>query len=345
MMSVEELQHLCLGCMKYLQRPDLPCPHCGWNNQQQNKPLYLVPGSILAGRYLVGKVLGEGGFGVTYVGWSMIQNKKVAIKEFFPDSKMVSRGKDKYTVIPKQDRKIIQLFEDGKKKFFDESQTLARFDSDPNIVNVEDFFLENNTAYIVMEFLNGQTFMNYLANLSRPLNLAATLTILNPVISALERIHEKNLLHRDISPDNIMLTDSGTKLLDFGAARGFSLEGEVSNTVYVKLGYAPQEQFFVHGNQGPWTDEHALAATIYHAITGYTPPPVTQRSGNFDPLKPPSALGAVLTSAQEIALLRGMAMNYKDRYPTIKEFRAALTESDKNNFFSNIITSVKSIFK
>ena len=344
MKTLEELQNLCLGCMNPLQQPQKPCPVCGWQSGMSNKDYQLVPGSVLAGRYLVGKVLGEGGFGMTYIGWSIVGDKKVAVKEFFPDNKMIARADDNYTVIPSN--KVQESFEEGKQRFFKESQTLAMFESDPNIVNVEDFFSENNTAYIIMEFLDGQTFMKYLETIGRPLTLEQTLNILEPVIGALERIHAKNLLHRDISPDNIMLTGTTTKLLDFGSARPFSLDGKQKNTVYVKLGYAPQEQFFMNGKQGSWTDEHALAATIYHAVTGSAPPSVTQRvdRNGADTLQPPNSVGASLTPEQEFALLKGMAIDYKQRYPTLREFSAALS-GKREGLMEKLFGSLKNFWR
>ena len=319
-MTIEELEHLCLGCMNPLPNLNDKCPECGWNKGQSNGKNRLMPGSILAGKYLVGKILGQGGFGITYLGWSMIQNCRVAIKEFFPDQ-MVRREYDNYTVNVVEGKNI-NLFDKGKKKFFEESQVLARFDTDPNVVNVVDFFFENNTAYIVMEFLDGLTLMKYMERVNRPLGLQELFNILDPIVKALGKIHQQQLLHRDISPDNIMMTKTGSKLLDFGAARAFSLDGHRRNTVFVKFGYAPQEQFISTGYQGPWTDEHALAATIYHAITGNVPPSLTERVGfnGVDTLRSPSSYGISLTSDQESALMKGMAIDYKDRYPTLIEF-------------------------
>lgn len=126
---------------------------------------------------------------------------------------------------------------------------MARFDADPNIVSAVDSFQENNTAYIVMEFLKGNTLMKHMEKFHRPLGLEELFNIMDPVVDALERLHAQKILHRDISPDNIMISDKGTKILDFGAARGFSLDGHRSNTVFVKFGYAPEEQFMTHGHE------------------------------------------------------------------------------------------------
>ena len=334
MMNPAELQHLCLGCMEYLQQIGETCPNCGWVNGLPNRKGQLIPGSILAGRYLVGKSLGEGGFGIAYIGRSIIQNKKVAIKEFFPSQDMVRRDKDNYTVVPKNDRNITQLFEGGKKKFFNEAQLLARFDADPNIVSAVDSFQENNTAYIVMEFLKGNTLMKHMEKFHRPLGLEELFNIMDPVVDALERLHAQKILHRDISPDNIMISDKGTKILDFGAARGFSLDGHRSNTVFVKFGYAPEEQFMTHGHQGPWTDEHALAATIYHAITAQIPPNLTLRDGGNgrDTLTPPSQFGIKISPEREKILMKGMALNYKNRYPTVRKFSNAFKSGKEPGF-------------
>lgn len=317
-MSQHDLNKMCLGCMRYIEDVNQPCPFCG-SSHIQNQPHQLNAGCFLAGKYLVGRALGEGGFGITYLGWDISQNVKVAIKEYYPvDS--VSRQGDFYTVAPRTTQGAEQVFSAGKDKFFSEAQSLARFDAVPGIVRVFDYFQENNTAYIIMEFIEGQTLRDYLNTLGQPLFLNDILALLAPVVDSLGQVHAANLIHRDISPDNIMITEKGiTKLLDFGAARLFSLQGERSNTINVKMGYAPEEQYLTHGSQGPWTDVYALAATIYRAITGIVPPQSLDRV-HSDTLVKPSALGITINPGQEAALLKGMAVYPKDRYQTVGEF-------------------------
>jgi len=291
-----------------------------------NLPHELEQGAILAGKYLVGRVLGQGGFGITYIGWDIPANKKRAIKEYFPSDSVTRQG-DRYTVMPHSSQGVPQLFAQGRDKFYSEAQNLARFDQAPDIVSVTDFFQENGTAYIVMEFIEGQTLKQYLNSLGRPLELADALALLAPVARSLEQVHTAGLIHRDVSPDNIMLTTDGTaKLLDFGAARGFSLQGARTNTVNVKMGYAPDEQYRTHGNQGPWTDVYALAATIYRAVTGVVPTQAIDRAPT-DLLDKPTALGAHLTPAQEKVLLKGMAVYPEGRYKSIREFYDAMERS------------------
>lgn len=325
-MEATALNHLCMGCMQYLDQPNSCCPICGRAPDTQNQPHQLAPGSVLGGKYLVGRVLGQGGFGITYIGWDIPANAKRAIKEYYP-SDSVTREGDGCTVTPYSSQGVPRLFSEGRDKFFSEAQNLARFDNVPNIVSVKDFFLENGTAYIVMEFVEGQTFKEYLSSLGRPMELGDALALLAPVARSLEQVHAAGLIHRDVSPDNIMLTSDGTaKLLDFGAARGFSLQGARTNTVNVKMGYAPDEQYRTHGNQGPWTDVYALAATIYRAVTGVVPTQAIDRTPT-DLLDRPTALGANLTPAQERVLLKGMAVYPEGRYQSIREFYDAMERS------------------
>ena len=250
----------------------------------------------------------------------------MAIKEYYPSSS-VGRSYNRYGVEPLSTQGAPELFEKGKKKFFDEAQRLNKFQNVPGIVNVWDFFQENNTAYIVMEYVEGQTLREYLDKLNMPLALHDALMLLAPVANSLEQIHAVGMLHRDINPGNIMLTRTGeAKLLDFGAARDFSLLGENTNTINVTLNYAPKEQYHTHGNQGPWTDEYALAATIYHAVTGKKPLQSIERDSVHDGLVKPRALGANMTAQQEAVLLKGMAIDYKNRYKTVREFYQALSK-------------------
>lgn len=330
-MEPTALQHLCLGCMNYLDRPDVPCPACGWQSNTQNQPHQLVPGSFLAGKYLIGRALGQGGFGITYIAWDISQERKVAIKEYYPGD-FVTRDRDCYTVSPRTTQDDVKLFRQGRDRFSAEARNLARFSSDPNIVDVLDFFQENGTAYIVMEFVEGQTLKQYLAGLGRPMLLGDVLVLLAPVAESLERVHAAGLLHRDISPDNIMITTVGAaKLLDFGAARAFSLQGERSNTVNVKVGYAPKEQFQTHGEQGPWTDVYALAATIYNAVTQVTPASTLDRWQGKDTLQRPTALSADISPAEEAVILKGMAVEHRNRYKTVRQFYTALAAANRRN--------------
>lgn len=197
---------------------------------------------------------------------------------------------------------------------------MAALEKIPQMVRVLDFFPEHNTAYIIMEFLEGQT-LKEITQAQGPCSAQVLLPLLEPVIRAMEAMHQANIIHRDISPDNLMLLSNGTmKLMDFGCAR--DIQGEVTMTAMLKEGFAPYEQYSGHG-QGAWSDLYSLCATIYYCLTGKVPPSAMKR-GEPDPLIPPSRLGAELTEQQERALLKGLAVRAADRWKSMGELYGAL---------------------
>lgn len=197
---------------------------------------------------------------------------------------------------------------------------MAALEKIPQMVRVLDFFPEHNTAYIIMEFLEGQT-LKEITQAQGPCSAQVLLPLLEPVIRAMEAMHQANIIHRDISPDNLMLLSNGTvKLMDFGCAR--DIQGEVTMTAMLKEGFAPYEQYSGHG-QGAWSDLYSLCATIYYCLTGKVPPSAMKR-GEPDPLIPPSRLGAELTEQQERALLKGLAVRAADRWKNMGELYGAL---------------------
>ena len=277
----------------------------------------LRKGTRLIGRYTIEGVLGQGGFGITYLGTDELHEKKVAIKEFFPQG-IVTRNieyQDTVTVtfVGEKDN-----YEKGKERFLKEARTMAKFSKDEGIVKALDFFEINNTAYIVMEYLEGITLKQYLRENQRiaPEDL---IELLVPLIESLDEIHSQGMIHRDISPDNIMvLPDGRIKLMDFGAARDYTEFGEKSLSIVLKPGYAPPEQYQTHGIQGPWTDIYALCATMYKCITGENPPDAIDRVID-DHLKKISEFGIVIPPQEEAAIIKGMSVSAKDRYQDIKD--------------------------
>ena len=296
-----------------------PCTGCGLTaGSYRPKPHHLPPGTVLMGRYLVGRALGEGGFGITYLGRDLRLELRVAIKEYFPTAWVCRRpdtspGVSVYTGAGPD-------YEKGRSRFLFEARTMARMEKQPEIVGVRDFFEANGTAYIVMEYLDGTTFKELVRRRGR-IPARELLDMIEPVFSALSAMHAAGLIHRDISPDNLMLERDSVRLLDFGCARESAL-GEETVTITLKHGYAPIEQY-QHKGQGPWTDVYALAATIYYCLTGRTPPQALDRLMD-DELIPPRRLGAELTEAQERALLRGMGIRQHRRWRSMEEFRSAL---------------------
>ena len=278
----------------------------------------LRKGTRLIGRYTVEGVLGQGGFGSTYLGMDELHKKKVAIKEFFPQG-IVTRNieyEDTVTVTLVGEK---ENYDKGKERFLKEAQTMAMFSKDKGIVKALDFFEINNTAYIVMEYLEGVTLKQYLRENKR-IDAEDLVELLVPLIEALDEIHSQGLIHRDISPDNIMvLPDGRIKLMDFGAARDYTEFGEKSLSIVLKPGYAPPEQYQTHGVQGPWTDIYALCATMYKCITGENPPDAIDRLVD-DHLKKISAFGISVSPQIEKAIIKGMSVAAKDRYQNVGDF-------------------------
>ena len=278
----------------------------------------LRKGTRLIGRYTVEGVLGQGGFGITYLGMDELHKKKVAIKEFFPQG-IVTRNieyEDTVTVTLVGEK---ENYDKGKERFLKEAQTMAMFSKDKGIVKALDFFEINNTAYIVMEYLEGVTLKQYLRENER-IDAEDLVELLVPLIEALDEIHSQGLIHRDISPDNIMvLPDGRIKLMDFGAARDYTEFGEKSLSIVLKPGYAPPEQYQTHGVQGPWTDIYALCATMYKCITGENPPDAIERVMD-DHLKKISAFGIPVLPQIEEAIIKGMSVAANDRYQNVGDF-------------------------
>ena len=314
------MERYCPYCMEPLAA-ERPCPHCGKDPKEYTPSVHhLPPGTLLQGRYRIGRVLGEGGFGITYLGLDENLGRLVAVKEYFPTSfvlreNSVSLGVTCYTS-QGQD-----FYKKGREQFLQEARTMARLDKAREIVRVMDFFSANNTAYLVMEFLEGETLKELVARRG-PIPAEELLDLMRPVVAAVGTMHRAGILHRDVSPDNVMvLKDGGVKLMDFGCAR--ELEGGRTMTVVLKHGFAPLEQYTGRG-QGPWSDVYSLSATLYYCLTGKVPPRAVERSGEADELTAPTSLGTVLTPEQERALLKGLAVRTRDRWQSAEEFYGAL---------------------
>ena len=313
----------CMGCMSTYEAIDEMCPFCGYIEGTPAKEAYHIkPGSLLYDRYTVGRAIGFGGFGITYIAWDNKLMQKVAIKEYMP-SEYATRVPGNLTVTIYDGERYTE-FMTGLQKFLDEAQRLAKFQNVPGIVRILDCFSENLTAYIVMEYLDGMTLKQYLAEHGGKLPYEEAVEFILPVLAALQAVHKEGIIHRDISPDNIFITEDGeVKLLDFGAARYASTGYSKSLSVILKPGYAPAEQYLSHGEQGPWSDVYATAATLYRMITGVVPEEALERKEK-DTLKPPSALGAKLPKNAEKAILNALNVRVENRTASAEEFEAQL---------------------
>ncbi len=309
----------CPNCMNPYDGSGQPCPYCGQDVMGYVEPKNcLPPFTILQNKYMIGRVLGQGGFGITYIGYDMNLATYVAIKEYYPESISTRGLADNLTMVTSQSNKE-GIYNKNLDRFVGEARNLSKFYGLPGIVSVRNFFYENGTAYIVMDYVAGDNLKKYLADNGGKLDEDTVLGLMKPVLESLYEIHNKGLIHRDISPDNIMFDDDGTiKLIDFGAVRGSSAETEMTYTVMLKHGYAPQEQYYTKGNQGPWTDIYSLCATMYKMLTGVVPPNCIERMSD-DSYIPPSQCGAVVSPRVDQALTKGLSVNIADRYQNIGE--------------------------
>lgn len=288
-------------------------------------------GTVLDNQFRIGRVLGRGGFGITYLSWDERLQRRAAVKECFPQG-LVRRSRDGATILASSEGTKRQ-FEIVRELFLREARVLAHFPDQPGIVSVLSVLEAHSSAYLVMEYLSGQTLKEYLeSHPDNRIDYWQTLALLRPIMVALTAVHEQNWLHRDVSPDNIFVTRRGVvKLLDFGAARYAAGQQTRSLPIILKEGYAPMEQYATKGQQGTWTDVYALAATFYRAITGTTPPPALDRL-EMDEYVPPSQMGVDIPPHAEAALAAALAVKWQGRTRTIAEFSAQLeSESDEQS--------------
>lgn len=290
-------------------------------NNTVDLPLALPAGTVLAGKYVICQALGQGGFGITYVAEDYKKKEKVAIKEFFPDT-MVTRGPNNSIVV--HSGAAGENFLYGKDCFLEEAKTLAEFNGNKNIVRVISYFEENGTAYFAMEYIEGESFQDYIKSHGGKVSWEDAVKFLVPVMDALAVVHSKGIVHRDVTPDNIYITKDGVvKLLDFGAARYSLGDRSRSLDVVLKHGFAPKEQYTRHGKQGPFTDVYTVGASFYFALTGKKVPDAIDRMDEDD-LMPPSSLGVSIPLNAEDAILKALNVQPQDRFQSMTDFKKAL---------------------
>jgi hypothetical protein len=270
----------------------------------------------------VGRALGHGGFGVTYLAWDTGLATRLAVKEYLPHG-VAGRAANTTQVMAYSDSTKAE-FEFGLERFLEEARTLKKFKNFPGIVSIDTVFRDNGTAYLVMEYLDGSTFEDFLKQRGNRVGYQTALEIMLPVMRALAAVHNEGILHRDISPDNIYVTSSGVKLIDFGAARNALGQKSRNLSIILKEGFAPEEQYRSSGTQGPWTDVYATAGTLYFALTGKIPQGALDRQVE-DKLEYPSRLGSDIDPRSEAALMRALSIRAHDRFQSMQDFSAALT--------------------
>lgn len=297
------------------------CPQCGYNEHQyQAHPLYLQPRTLLKNQYIIGLPLGQGGFGVTYLGLDQWLQKKVAIKEYLPVA-LATRNILNSNIVPLKPQE--ENFRQGIQFFINEARNLAKFNH-PHIVRIINFFRENQTGYMVMDYLAGTHLATMLSQGNNRLPIEAALNMILPILDALAQVHAQHIYHRDISLQNILILPTGEPILiDFGAARHIVGEYTRSLDLVLKHGYSPLEQYSGKGKIGPWTDIYACGALLYLLITGQLPPAATDRFGG-ERLIAPTELGIAISPSLNEAIMHALAIRIEDRFQTVQDFKAAL---------------------
>lgn len=280
----------------------------------EHAQFWLSEGTIVGERYRLERVLGVGGYGITYRGLDTRLGRLVAVKEYFP-SLWASRYSAWGPVLQCQ-AGMEEPFQNGLSRFLDEARTLVQLSDVPAVVRVSDFFQENGTAYLVMDYLDGKNLKQMADGFGGRIPADVLIPVLAPVILALRQVHEKGMIHRDISPDNIMmLSDGSVRLIDFGNARD-TTENR-SMTLAMKQGFAAPEQYRSRG-QGTYTDVYGICATMYYCLTGKLPPqPMDRLTGA--PFPTPSELGVSLSNQWEQTIMDGLDLYVNKRIQTMEE--------------------------
>lgn len=328
----------CFGCMEEITTD--PCPHCGYLHKNQAAHGYaLRPGTILRGKYLIGSMLGQGGFGITYIGWDLALNRKVAIKEYFP-STYVSRDTSAGSALqwyPSYQAQEARSM--GKDLFLKEARKMNRVDSIPQVVHVQELFEDNQTAYIVMNHIPGENLEKRLRH-TGPMSWKQVQSLLLPVAEIMQKVHDAGLVHRDLSPDNLMIQPDGSiRILDLGAAKDLNLRSGASSMQVAKGGFSPMEQYIQKGNAGPWTDVYSLAATMYYSLTGQIPPSAIDRLSK-DTLRWDLPQLRSLPIAVIRTLQKAMAIQPKDRIQSMTAFAEELRKASRSGINGKMLMGI-----
>ncbi len=309
---------LCMGCMNQMEEHVTKCPYCGYDETTLcQESYYLDPGTIIGGRYIVGRVIRYGGHTVSYLGMDAAANRKVMVKEYLPsDFSTRSEGEQSVTIYSGDAR---EQFERGLTNFLNEANRIQHLSETEGIAQIYDCVAENDTGYVISEYVEGSTLREIL-DTGRKYSVEEASQFISKILVGLSQVHPLDIVHCDISPESIMIANDGSiKLLDFGATRYVTTANSKSLAIILKQGYAPEEQYRSQGVRGPWTDVYALGAVMYRMITGVTPQESVERA-LVDELKEPSRLGIKIPENIENALMNSLNVYQQDRTPSAQVF-------------------------
>ncbi len=317
---------LCMGCMNQMEDQVTVCPHCGFNERElKQEAYYLTPGTVVGGKYIIGRALSYAGYTVTYIGMDAENNRKVLVKEYLPNEFSTRPEGDKEVTIYSGDAK--EQFEEGLTTFLNEANRIQQLGRPQGIMQVYDCVAENDTGYVISEYLEGQTLAQILEG-GKKFSPQEAKEFICEILEGLRRVHPLDVVHCDIAPETILVTRTGEiKLLDFGATRYVTTANSKSLAIILKQGYAPEEQYRSQGVRGPWTDVYALGAVMYHMITGIVPIESVDRA-LVDELKAPSQLGVPMPKNMENALMNALNVYQKDRTPSAEVFYQELNSDE-----------------
>ena len=309
---------LCMGCMNQIEDHLAACPYCGFHEAAfKQESYYLDPGTIVGGRYILGRVLSYGGHTISYLGMDAQAGRKVIVKEYLPSDFSTRSEGEKEVTIYSGDGQI--QFERGLTNFLNEANRIQHLQHPEGIARIYDCMAENDTGYVISEYVEGQTLKEVL-EAGKKYSVNEARAFMKKILRGLAEVHKLNIVHCDISPETIMITSSGEiKLLDFGAARYVTTANSKSLSIILKRGYAPEEQYRSRGVRGPWTDVYALGAVMYRMITGVIPQESVERV-LAEELKEPSRLGVSIPENTENALMNALNIYQAERTPSAEAF-------------------------
>ena len=315
----------CFQCMAKLTEGERICHKCGHDNKFHDNGPGNLPYCVLQDNYVIGRALGRGGFGVTYLAYDQLLDRKIAIKEYFPTS-LAIRDPHSMQILP-YNGQVAAEYAHGVDRAIHEARTVVSLESIPNVLKIYGVFRANNTVYIVMEYVEGVTLEQYLSTRGGKLSWSQAWCLLRPIMAALGEIHRHGIVHRDVSPENIMIRTDGTPvLLDFGIAQQ-STRGTTTHSAALRIGFAPYEQYSENAPQDGRTDEYAMMATLYYVLTHAKPASPLNVSIGMEHLTPPRLKGADIPEAVEAVMLKGLSVQMDNRYPTMESLLSAFDDA------------------